>query len=56
MKDIKKIIPIIGMIVSLEAMGQSSNQNYILTKTYTSASTSIDNIQYYDGLGRPVER
>jgi hypothetical protein len=34
---------------------QSAGQNYILTQTYTSSTAHIDRIDYYDGLGRPVE-
>ena len=39
---------------------QSSDQNYIVSKTYTqkAGTTSIDSIvkiDYYDGLGRPVQ-
>ena len=37
------------------AKAQSANQNYILTRTYTSASAYFEDIQYYDGLGRPIE-
>jgi len=55
MKSIKKLIIVVGLATPFVAMGQSANQNYILTKTYTGANTSMDNIQYFDGLGRPVE-
>ena len=36
---------------------QDTDQNYILTRTYTNdAGTAyLDNIQYFDGLGRPME-
>ena len=36
---------------------QSANQNYILTRTYTSEDGTkyLDNIQYFDGLGRPAQ-
>lgn len=35
----------------------SSNQNYILTRTYTKEDGSryLDQVQYFDGLGRPVQ-
>ncbi|MDR2057832.1 MAG: DUF6443 domain-containing protein, partial [Dysgonamonadaceae bacterium] len=35
----------------------AAGQNYIKTRTYTSddASSFIDAVQYYDGLGRPVQ-
>lgn len=37
--------------------GFSSGQNYILTRTYTKedASRYLDQVQYFDGLGRPVQ-
>jgi hypothetical protein len=46
--------------ITSQTKAQSSDQNYILTRTYTSngangATDSIDVIQYFDGLGRPVE-
>ena len=36
---------------------QMASQNYIQTRTYTNDATTayLDNIQYFDGLGRPVE-
>ncbi len=39
------------------AYSQSSDQNYILTRTFTSEDGTkyLDAIQYYDGLGRPVQ-
>ncbi|MDD2797225.1 MAG: DUF6443 domain-containing protein [Bacteroidales bacterium] len=45
------------LLVTLGVWAQSTDQNYILTRTYTKddASTFIDQIQYFDGLGRPVE-
>ncbi|MDD4991982.1 MAG: DUF6443 domain-containing protein [Paludibacter sp.] len=45
------------MLVPVWILAQSSTQNYVLTKTYqdANASSSIDVIQYFDGLGRPVE-
>jgi len=44
-------------IVKIPVYSQSSDQNYILTRTYTAddASTYLDQIQYLDGLGRSVE-
>lgn len=37
--------------------GQSSDYNYIMTRTYTAASAGqwLDNMKYYDLLGRPEE-
>jgi len=49
------ITAIIAWLLPLMANAQSADQNYILTQTYTSASACIEKIQYYDGLGRPVE-
>jgi len=55
-KVIKVIVAVaIGWVIPLAVMGQSSGQNYILTRTMTAASAYFDDIQYYDGLGRPVE-
>jgi len=34
---------------------QSADRNYIVTQTYTSTAAHNDVIQYYDGLGRPVQ-
>jgi RHS repeat-associated protein len=39
----------------LMAGAQSSNQNYIRTRTYTNTNAYLDKIQYYDGLGRPSQ-
>ncbi|MFT4223128.1 DUF6443 domain-containing protein, partial [Dysgonomonas sp.] len=35
----------------------STNQNFILTRTYTASDGShyLDQVQYFDGLGRPVQ-
>jgi len=45
--------------VALTTIAQTSTENYILTRTYTSDSgtsgTYLDQIQYFDGLGRPVQ-
>ena len=39
------------------ALGQSSTQNYVQITTMTSSSGSgVAQVDYYDGLGRPVER
>jgi RHS repeat-associated protein len=48
---IEGIVPNIGMGVG------STNQNYIHTRTYTNeaGTTYLDAIQYFDGLGRPVQ-
>jgi RHS repeat-associated protein len=55
MKHIYNIISL--LILPLCLLAQSPSQNYILTRTYQTAdgSISLDKIQYFDGLGRPVE-
>lgn len=44
-------------IVSINLYFQSTDQNYILTRTYTKEDGSryLDYVQYFDGLGRPVQ-
>jgi len=48
---------ILGLIMSFPANGQSSDRNYIKTTTYldAAAASSVKTVQYYDGLGRPVQ-
>ena len=53
--SIKTVIAAIGLGMSLTAFGQSVNQNYILKRTYKDNGAYFDDIQYYDGLGRPME-
>jgi RHS repeat-associated protein len=50
-------IALLLLNVFWSAYSQSNNQNYISTRTYTKedGSTYIDAIQYFDGLGRPVQ-
>ena len=43
------------LLPAINIYPQSADQNYIVTKTYTSTTASNDVIQYYDGLGRPVQ-
>jgi len=49
------------LIASLCLMGtaqaQDSGQNYVMKRTMlsTAATSYVDNIQYYDGLGRPFQ-
>ncbi|MDR0230687.1 MAG: DUF6443 domain-containing protein [Dysgonamonadaceae bacterium] len=54
MKTNKIISIIILLCLSQTAVTQSTNKNYILTQTYTNeaGTSSIDVIQYLDGLGR----
>ena len=47
------VLVLLGFKVSLFA--QSTNQNYIMSRTFTSSTQYWDDIQYYDGLGRPNE-
>lgn len=44
-------------IISIGILAQSTGQNYIHTRTFTSATGSnyLDAVQYFDGLGRPVQ-
>ena len=55
MKKIQYIL--YALLFTMGLMAQSTDQNYILTKTYqnATATSSIDHIQYFDGLGRPIE-
>ncbi|GHV36547.1 hypothetical protein FACS1894178_7890 [Bacteroidia bacterium] len=48
---------ILTTFITIQTFAQSSNQNYIRSRTYTSviADSYIDEIQYFDGLGRPIE-
>ncbi|MCL1938065.1 MAG: DUF6443 domain-containing protein, partial [Candidatus Azobacteroides sp.] len=57
------ITSFIALFVFLNTIAQaqttaSQDQNYIRTRTYTSEDGSkyLDAVQYYDGLGRPVEQ
>lgn len=45
------------LAVTLGLTAQTVTKNYILTRTYTKddGATSLDQIQYLDGLGRPVQ-
>ena len=47
---------LLGFLCSL-IHGQDSSQNYIRTRTYTNdtGTSYLDQITYYDGLGRPVQ-
>src|ERR1035437_5594472 len=54
----KKSIYIVALLLfATGIIAQTTTQNYILTKIYqdASASSSLDFIQYFDGLGRPIE-
>ncbi|WP_051697972.1 DUF6443 domain-containing protein [Prevotella sp. 10(H)] len=48
---------ILNSCLSTLCYSQTFNDNYIISKTYTDASgtQSLDVIQYFDGLGRPVQ-
>ncbi|MBD8388717.1 DUF6443 domain-containing protein [Dysgonomonas sp. BGC7] len=45
------------LLVPVMIWAQSNDRNYILTRTYTdkAGKVSQDQIQYFDGLGRPVQ-
>ena len=51
------ILPVLLLFASSTAKGQSSNQNYVSKKTYVqpSSTNALQTIQYYDGLGRPIQ-
>ena len=53
----RTIISILMLSCCLMASGQSTNRNYMRTRTHTdSTGTSYrDKLTYYDGLGRPVQ-
>ena len=55
MKNLINIISI--LLLSLNLIAQSKDQNYILSRTYQTMDRAnfLDKIQYFDGLGRPVE-
>ncbi|MDR1706658.1 MAG: RHS repeat-associated core domain-containing protein [Prevotella sp.] len=44
-------------LISLDVYPQSTNRNFVLSRTYTneSGTTYLDQVQYFDGLGRPVQ-
>jgi RHS repeat-associated protein len=62
----KKIALLLAALVPVIAFGQSANQNYVMTKTYKtptssgiptpSAAEASQNVTYFDGLGRPIEQ
>ena len=55
---IKYYLTIITVLFSFGSIhSQSSTQNYIHTRTYTNETGTafLDQIQYFDGLGRPVQ-
>ncbi|GHV43024.1 hypothetical protein FACS1894180_0900 [Bacteroidia bacterium] len=53
----KNLLTYILLTFPLAVFGQSSDQNYIKTTTYAglTGTDEIVTIQYFDGLGRPVE-
>jgi RHS repeat-associated protein len=54
----KRIIYIFSLcIISIQANTQTTTENFIRSRTFTKddASTYLDQIQYFDGLGRPIE-
>lgn len=44
------------MLFGQSSLAQSNDENYILSQRNISPSKSIDEYQYYDGLGRLVEK
>ncbi|WP_417369079.1 DUF6443 domain-containing protein, partial [Flavobacterium beibuense] len=56
----KKILLFLLLVCPVLAIAQSQDENYILNRTYTQASTTpngggISTITYYDGIGRPKQ-
>ncbi|HMM05027.1 DUF6443 domain-containing protein, partial [Dysgonomonas sp.] len=53
----KKILLYICLCISLGTYSQSADQNYVRTRTYTNETGTayLDQIQYFDGLGRPMQ-
>lgn len=52
-----KILSYIPILITGLTFAQSQNQNYIKTTTYTKPNQeqAIESIQYFDGLGRPIQ-
>ena len=51
---------ITGLFLAMSCLGmqaQDKTQNYVRTRTYLSSDKKnyVDNIQYYDGIGRPLQ-
>ena len=57
MKTIYILIFLFAVLVISDLHSQTASQNYIQTRTYTKedGTTYLDAIQYFDGLGRPVQ-
>ena len=60
----KKLLYTLVLIFPILVLGQSTNQNYVKTTTYkkpvfningVSESNKIEQVTYYDGLGRPKQ-
>ena len=55
-QQVSWLLPLAGLLcASIPAFSQSADMNYVLTRTMRSAGGTVytDDIQYYDGLGRP---
>ena len=55
MKDIYRFFLLLTSLqLSLQPLSaQNGGGNYVKTETYTGSSSTVTDIQYYDGLGRP---
>ncbi|HMM05004.1 DUF6443 domain-containing protein, partial [Dysgonomonas sp.] len=51
------VIHLLSVLVIANLHSQTAVQNYIQTRTYTNAAGTAyqDQIQYFDGLGRPMQ-
>ncbi len=62
----KKLFYLVVALLPVLVLGQSTNQNYVKTKVYKTATTSsiatpsetqaTQSITYFDGLGRPIQQ
>ena len=48
---------ITGLFLAMSCLGMQAQEEYVRTRTYLSSDKKnyVDNIQYYDGIGRPLQ-
>ena len=60
----KKLLYTLALVLPIIVLGQSTDKNYVKSTTYKKAildttealeSDKIEQVTYYDGLGRPVQ-